>query len=355
MLGIRHLVLAVNKMDLVGYAQEVFDTIEADFRSFAEGLGFETIACIPLSARRGINVAGRGGPEMPWYEGPPLLAYLEEIDTTEANEALPFRMPVQWVNRPNQDFRGYAGMIAAGAVHVGDRLQVQPAGLEALVTRIVTADGDLISAAAGQSVTLVLDDDIDVSRGDLLAASEKPATVANAIDASMLWVSERPLLPGQSYLLKVGTTMASAKIDQPREGVDVETGAHVAITGLKLNEIGRVRIRLDRPVAFDAYTSSRETGGFVLIDRVTNETVGMGLIERAAPRRRAHELPWRSLAKALTWRTTGTIVTIILAYLFTGKSDIAAAIGGVEVILKLGIFYVHERVWAHLRFGLPKH
>ncbi|HKM61466.1 MAG TPA: sulfate adenylyltransferase subunit CysN [Acidisphaera sp.] len=353
MLGIRHVVLAVNKMDLVGLVRGPFAAIEADFRRFADGLGVETIACIPISAKRGLNVAVRSA-EMPWYHGPSLLSYLEEIETEEADAALPFRLPVQWVNRPSQDFRGYAGLIAAGTVRVGDRLLVQPAGLAASVARIVTADGDLPEAVAGDSVTLVLDDEIDVSRGDVLAAARHPATVADAVDASVLWVSERPLQPGQTYLLKSGAATVSARVDAPEEGIDVETGAHTRIDGLTLNEIGRVRVRLDRPIAVDPYATSRQTGGFVLIDRVTNETVAMGLVERAVAPRRAHEMPWRSLAKALSWRTTGTIVTVILAYLFTGKADIAAAIGGVEVVLKIGLFYLHERAWAHIRFGRSK-
>jgi len=285
LIGIRHVVLAVNKMDLVGYDRAVFDRIVAEYRAFAAPLGFRTVTPIPLSALKGDNVT-EGSAAMPWYGGPALMQHLETAEVGEARADTGFRLPVQLVARPNQDFRGFAGQIAAGEVRPGDRVAVYPSGKESRVARIVTADGDLSRAVAGQSVTLTLADEIDISRGDILAAPEDPPGTADRFEATIVWMAEEAMLPGRPYLLKIGTRTVGASITATRHKVDVNTQAQLAARELNLNEIGLCEVNLDQPIAFDPYAANRTTGGFILIDRFSNETVGVGLIAKALGRSR---------------------------------------------------------------------
>jgi bifunctional enzyme CysN/CysC len=288
LLGIRKIVLAVNKLDLVDYSQEVFERIEADYRAFAEGLGLSDVVAIPISALRGDNITDRG-PNTPWYGGPTLVGYLETVEISdEAVAAGSFRLPVQWVNRPDLDFRGFSGQIAGGTVRPGDRVRVLPSGRESTVGRIVTFDGDLAEAAAGQSVTLTLTDEIDVSRGDVIAAAADPAEVADQFECHLVWMAEEAMLPGRPYLLKIGTRTVGVTVAQPKYKVNVNTLEHTATRTLELNEIGVANISLDRQVPFDPYTSNRDMGAFILIDRFTEATVAAGLLHFAL--RRAHNI-----------------------------------------------------------------
>ncbi len=292
LLGIRHVVLAVNKLDLVDYSQEVLSRIEADYRRFAAEIGIDDIVCIPMSALRGDNITELS-PNTPWYSGPTLVSYLECVEIPDDIHTGPFRMAVQWVNRPNLDFRGFSGQIAGGAVGPGDRVRVLPSGRESTVERIVTSDGDLEEAAAGQSVTLTLSDEIDVSRGDVIAAASEPPGVADQFEAHVVWMAEQEMLPGRPYLLKLGTRTVGASMDRPKYKVNVNTLEHTAARTLELNEIAVCNIHLDRPVPFDPYRQNRDMGGFIIIDRFTNDTVAAGLLHFAL--RRADNIHWQAL------------------------------------------------------------
>ena len=284
LVGIRHLVLAINKMDLVGYSKKTFDAIDAEFRAFAEKLeGIESITSIPLSALKGDNIIERSH-QTDWYHGPTLIAYLETVEVADELTGQPFRMPVQWVNRPNLDFRGFSGQIAGGTIRPGDRVKALPSARESSVKSIHTMDGDLDEAIAGQSVTITLNDEIDISRGDVLCAARSPAPVADQFRATILWMSQNELLPGRTYLMKIGTVTAQATVAAPRHAIDVNTMEHMAAQTLALNEIGVCNLHLDRNIAFDAYKENRDMGGFILIDRMTNDTVGAGMIEFALRR-----------------------------------------------------------------------
>jgi bifunctional enzyme CysN/CysC len=288
LVGIRKIVLAINKMDLVDWSQDVFEEIERQYRAFAPRIGLEDIAAIPLSALRGDNVIV-AGEHMPWYHGPTLIEFLEAVELDETRrERGPLRFPVQWVNRPHLDFRGFSGTIASGVLRPGDRLRAQPSGRESVVRRIVTADGDLSVAVAGQSVTLTLADEIDVSRGDMLSSAEAPAEVADQFEATIVWMSDEPLLPERSYLFKLGPATTNAVVTEIKYKVNVNTLEHLAARTFDLNEIGVCNIALDRAVPFDPYKSNAETGGFILIDRMSNQTVGAGMLHFAL--RRAHNI-----------------------------------------------------------------
>ncbi|NRF67056.1 sulfate adenylyltransferase subunit CysN [Aquincola sp. S2] len=288
LIGIRKVLLAINKMDLVGYAESTFRRIEEDYRGFAGQIGLADIVAMPLSALAGDNMLS-ASTHMPWYHGPTLMGYLETVEQDETRQrAAAFRLPVQWVNRPNLDFRGFAGTIAGGAVQPGDRIRALPSGRESTVTRIVSADGDLQQAVAGQSVTLTLADEIDISRGDLIAAASAPAEVADQFEATLVWMADEPMLPGRPYLLKIGPRTVNATITEPKYKLNVNTLEHLAAKKLDLNEIGVCNVSLDRPVAFDPYNVNRETGGFILIDRIHNHTVGAGMLHFAL--RRAHNI-----------------------------------------------------------------
>jgi bifunctional enzyme CysN/CysC len=292
LLGIRHVVLAVNKMDLVGYDREIFATIVAEYADFARQVGLSDFVAIPVSGLKGDNILDQS-PAMPWYAGPTLMGHLETVPIDDALPEQPFRLPVQWVNRPNLDFRGFAGTIASGTISAGERLRVLPSGRESRVARIVTADGDLPRAVAGQSVTLTLEDEIDVSRGDVLASAAAPPAVADQFETTIVWMADEPLLPGRPYWLKLGTRQVSATITEPKYKVNVNTLEHLAAKKLGLNEIGVCNVSLDHPVAFEPYAANRDLGGFILVDRLTNATVGAGMIHFAL--RRSQNIHWQAL------------------------------------------------------------
>jgi bifunctional enzyme CysN/CysC len=290
LLGIRDVVLAVNKMDLVNWDRATFDAIAADYRALADRIGIPHVTAIPLSALTGDNVT-QPGATMPWYKGPTLLQQLETVDVASDRTGQPFRMPVQWVNRPNADFRGYCGTIASGRVKANDRIVILPSGRTTQIKRIVTMDGDLHEAPAGRAVTLTLADEIDVTRGDIIAAEAARPTLADQFAAHVVWMSDNPLLPGRSYLLSMGGNLVNAQVMNLKHKTNVNTLEHTAATHLDLNEIGEVNIVLDRAIAFDPYKENRDTGGFILIDRLTNATVGCGMIEFAL--RRATNVHWQ--------------------------------------------------------------
>ena len=292
LLGIRKVVLAVNKMDAVGFDQEIFAQIEKEYRAFAGQVGLTEIVAIPLSALKGDNVTERSK-NTPYYHGLALMQYLQTVEVQQELGALPFRMPVQWVSRPNQDFRGFAGIIATGTIKRGDAIRIAPSGILSQVEKIVTYDGELAEACAGQSVTLTLAHEVDVSRGDLLVAADAPPTVADQLQATLIWMHEEPMLPGRSYLCKLGARTVAASITALKHKINVNTLEHLAAATLGLNEIGVCNLGLDRAVAFDPYLENRDTGGFVLIDRMTNNTVGAGLVHFAL--RRADNIYWHAL------------------------------------------------------------
>jgi bifunctional enzyme CysN/CysC len=292
LLGIKHVVLAINKMDLVGYSQQIFDTIVAEYRDFAAQIGLENIVPVPLSALRGDNMLERSS-ATPWFEGPTLMSYLESVEIEDDLQQRPFRLPVQWVNRPNQDFRGFAGTIASGVVRKGDTIRVLPSGRQSKIARIVTHDGDLEMAVAGQSVTIALTDEVDVSRGDVIATSEAPPAVADQFQSTIIWMHDEPMLPGRPYLIKLGARTVTGSITAPRYKVNVNTLEHLAAKQLELNEIGVCNLKLDQAIPFDAYADNRETGGFILIDKISNDTVGAGLLSFAL--RRAENIHWQAL------------------------------------------------------------
>ncbi|HGY9625479.1 TPA: sulfate adenylyltransferase subunit CysN [Pseudomonas putida] len=293
LLGIRKVVLAVNKLDLMGYSQEVFQRIEADYRAFAAQIGLDDIQCIPLSALRGDNMLS-ASPNTPWYTGPSLLAYLEDVPLEQAHASqAAFRLPVQWVNRPNLDFRGYSGNIAAGSISVGERIRVLPSGQQSEVTDILGASGPQQRAECGQAVTLVLKDEIDISRGDLIALADAPPAVADQFEATLVWMDEEPLLPGRPYLMKIGCRTVGMSCANLKHRVDVNSLDQLAAKTLELNGIGVCNLNLDRPIAFDAYTDNRDTGGFIVIDRLSNRTVGAGMLHFAL--RRAQNVHWQAI------------------------------------------------------------
>ncbi|AWI75251.1 adenylyl-sulfate kinase [Parazoarcus communis] len=288
LLGIRHVVVAINKMDLVAYDEKTYDRIVEDYRAFAARIGIEGMTFIPMSAFRGDNII-LPSDAMPWYHGTTLMGYLETVEVDDTRlQRTPFRMPVQWVNRPDLDFRGFAGTIASGTIAPGARIRVQPSGKESSVARIVTMDGDLARAVSGQSVTLTLTDEIDVSRGDVMSEATAPAEIADQFECTIVWMHEEALLPGRPYLLKIGTRTVTATVTSIKHQINVNTLEHIAAKKLELNAIGECNLSLDRQIAFDRYADNRDTGGFILIDRLSNNTVGAGLLNFAL--RRAHNL-----------------------------------------------------------------
>ncbi|ACB23783.1 sulfate adenylyltransferase subunit 1 [Methylobacterium sp. PvP062] len=276
-LGIRRVVLAVNKMDLAGWAQGTFDGIVSGFSDFARGLNFAEVKAIPLSAKNGDNVVD-AGVAAPWYTGGTLLHYLETVPVHAEALNAPFRMAVQWVNRPNSEFRGYSGRIASGRVRPGDSVTVQPSGRTSTVARIYTADGDLPEAGEDESVTLVLADQIDASRGQVIVATGAPMRVTETLDARLFWAAETDLAPGASLFAKIGTATVTATVERIVSRIDPETGKPGPAERLSANDIADVALRLDRPVAVDAYAENRETGSLILIDRETTDTAALGLV-----------------------------------------------------------------------------
>jgi bifunctional enzyme CysN/CysC len=288
LIGIHHVALAINKMDLQGYSEKRYREIEAEYRRFAKRIGIPDVTCFPISALKGDNIL-EPSVNMPWYRGATLMNWLDTIEVDEDRVfKLPFRLPVQWVNRPTMDFRGLSGTIASGAVKAGDRIRVQPSGKETRVARIVTHDGDMECAVAGQAVTLTLADEVDASRGDLITAVDAPAEVADQFEATIVWMGEQPMLRGRSYLMRIGPKTATATIAPLKYQLDVNTLEHLAAEKLELNEIGVCELELDQPICFDPYAENRDTGGFILIDRLTNHTIGAGMLRFAL--RRAHNI-----------------------------------------------------------------
>jgi bifunctional enzyme CysN/CysC len=292
LIGIRHIVLAINKMDLVGYSKATFDAIVADYRAFADGIGLANFVAIPIAARDGDNVAFASA-HMPWYEGATLIEHLDTVDVDVDRATLPFRMCVQWVNRPNASFRGFCGTIASGALRRGDPVFVLPGKRQSRIARIVTHDGDQNEAVAGQSVTLTLEDEIDASRGDVFCAGSALPGVADQIEATIVWMADEPMLPGRPYWLKIGAKQVVATITALKHSVNVNTLEQVAAKTLELNAIGICNLKFDQAIPVDAYAANAETGGFILIDRMTNATVGAGLTR--FPLRRSRNIHWHSV------------------------------------------------------------
>jgi len=292
LIGVKHIVLAVNKMDLVGYDQSVFNRILLAYRAFANDIGITRFTAIPISGFKGDNITTLSA-NTPWYSGPSLMAHLEsvEVDTT-TDQAKPFRMPVQWVNRPNLDFRGFSGLIAAGTVQPGDTVRVLPSGKTSTVSRIVTLDGDLPNAVAGQSVTLCLADEIDCSRGDVIAVADNPPEVADRFEASLVWMADAAMIAGRAYWLKLGTQTVSATIMTPKYTINVNTMERTATKTLELNDIGVTELSTDKPVVFERYLDSHTLGGFILIDKLTNATVAAGMLNFSL--RRAQNVHWQA-------------------------------------------------------------
>src|SRR5258708_9975735 len=284
LLGIKRIVLAVNKMDLVNFSQATFEAIVADYRAFADGIGIRNVIAIPISSLAGDNIAS-ASKRTPWYAGPALITHLEtvEIDDTGAQQR-PFRMPVQWVNRPNLDFRGFAGLISQGRLRPGDAVRVLPSGRTSTVSRIVTLDADLEQAVAGQSVTATLSDALDCSRGDVLAAAEEPPEIADQFEATLVWMADEPLLPGRPYWLKLASQLVTATVHSPKYQINVNTMEHLAAKTLGLNAIGIANLSTDKPLIFEPYEKSRELGGFILIDKISNATAAAGMLHFALRR-----------------------------------------------------------------------
>ena len=292
LIGIKNLVLAVNKMDLVDYSQEVFDKIVADYTVFAKSIGIEAFLPMPISGFKGDNIIS-ASPNTPWYTGPNLIEHLETVEVNSSIDAgRPFRMPVQWVNRPNLDFRGFSGLVATGSVKPGDAIRVLPSGKTSTVSRIVTFDGDLDEAVAGQSVTVCFDTEIDCSRGDVISLADNPPQVADQFETTLVWMADEPLIVGRAYWLKLGTQMVSATVHAPKYAVNVNTMEHVAVKTLELNAIGVAQIVTDKPIVFEAYADNRTLGGFILIDKITNATVAAGMLQFSL--RRAQNVHWQA-------------------------------------------------------------
>ncbi len=292
LMGLRHVVVAINKMDLVDYSQETFRAIEADIRDFARAIDLPEPVCIPVSALMGDNVVNRGD-GMPWYDGPALLPFLEEVDVVQDSVAAPMRFPVQWVNRPNLDFRGYCGTVASGVVRPGDAVTVEPSGRATTIARVVDFHGDRDAAIAGESITLTLADEVDVARGDVICPRNDRPAVADQLAAHVIWMGEDPLLPERGYLLRIGNATVPAQITEIKHRLDVNTQSRLAAKTLTLNEVGFCNLSLGRPVPFDPYEDNRATGGFILIDRFTNQTVACGMIAFAL--RRSGNIHWQAL------------------------------------------------------------
>ena len=292
LIGIRNVVLAVNKMDLVGYDQAVFDRIVTDYAAFAATIGIPAFTAIPISGFRGDNITALS-PNMPWYSGTTLMAHLEDvpIDADVAQDA-PFRLPVQWVNRPNLDFRGFSGLISSGSVRPGDAVRILPSGKLSSVERIVTADADLDLAVAGQSVTLTLKDELDCSRGDVIAAADSPPHVSDQFEATLVWMADDALIPGRAYWLKIATQTVSATLQPPKYQVNVNTLEQLAAKTLELNAIGVAELATDRPIIFAPYSEDRALGGFILVDKLTNATVAAGMLHFSL--RRAQNVHWQA-------------------------------------------------------------
>jgi bifunctional enzyme CysN/CysC len=293
LLGIRHVILAVNKMDLVDFSQASYEQITKNYRAFAAEIGIPNVICIPVSARAGDNVSRRSA-RMPWYDGPTLMAQLEQIEMGDDAASKPLRMPVQWVCRPNADFRGFAGSLVSGTVKPGQRIVILPSARETKVARLVAYDGDLDEAKAGDAVMLVLAEEVDVSRGDVIVAPDARPEVADQVAAHLIWMGDEPMLPGRPYLVKMGTQAATATITALKYKINVNNLDHIACRQLELNDIGLINLSFSRPLAFEPYDTNRAMGSFILIDKLSNATVGAGLVRFGL--RRAENVHWQALA-----------------------------------------------------------
>jgi bifunctional enzyme CysN/CysC len=316
LLGIQHIVVAVNKMDLNGFDRAVFNDIEVEFRKFARDLNFGEIMCIPMSALDGDNVI-TPSTQARWYKGPTLLQYLENVDVEATSLEAPFRLPVQWVNRPNLDFRGFAGTVASGVINQGDEIIVIPSGKRSHVKNIVTFDGNKKTAREGMAITLTLEDEIDISRGDMICKTDAPVEQADQFQAKIIWMDENKLFPGRQYILKTTNSSTAASITTLKYRVGINDFSEVAAKTLELNEIGVANISLAKPIAFDAYSDNRQTGAFILIDRQTNATVGAGMLEYAL--RRAQNVVWQDMATDKATRAAQKMQKPALLW-FTGLS-----------------------------------
>lgn len=371
MLGIKDVVLVVNKMDRAGWREDTFHALEAEFREIAADSGIRNVVTIPAAAKTGDNIATHS-PHMPWYRGATLLHYLEHVVPARTGAAGPLRMPIQLVNRPDAQFRGYSGLITSGAVEVGMPVKLFSSGVSSRIARIVTYDGDLVRAEAGQSVTLTLADQFDASRGDMIADADRTPAVTERIGARVFWMGERPLQPGQKYLAKLGTRTVTATAGPDLTVTDLDRRRTIDAPSIVQNAIGTCSLDFDRPVAVDRYAECRDTGSFILIDPESFDTVAMGCIEQihepprrrwtlrgkskttkppAKKRTRWTETHARSLAKAVSWRATGSLDTFIVAFVITRNSKIAVSVALTEVITKILIYYFHERAWALVPWG----
>ncbi len=292
LLGVKHIVVAINKMDLVEFSEQTFNEIEQAYRSLTESLGFAEIICIPMSALDGDNVTSHSE-RMDWYDGPALLPYLETVDVANVQVSLPFRFPVQWVNRPDLNFRGFSGTIAGGSINVGDEIIVIPSGKRSRVKKLVTYDGELETARADQALTLTLEDELDISRGDVICGADEAADQSNQFAAHVLWMTEDELLPGRQYLLKTTNKMTPATVTELKYKVNVNNFDHEPGKSLELNEVGYCNLNLSQAIAFDSYKDNRRTGSFILIDRLSNNTVGVGMLEFSL--RRAKNVVWQAM------------------------------------------------------------
>lgn len=352
LVGIKHVVVAINKMDLVNYDEATFNTIEADYRNFAKDLGFDSITCVPISALEGDNIIERS-PHTDWYQGPTLMAHLETVQVDLDDVSGPFRMPVQWVNRPNLDFRGFSGTIESGCVAKGDEIAVPASGQTAKVERIVTMDGDLDTAHAGQAVTVTLDSEIDISRGDMLVDPKARPDFADQFAAKIIWMHEDALLPGRSYRVKFATQSAGVQISSILHKVNVNTLEENPAKTLELNEVGLCNVALDRNVAFDSYDVSKGTGRFILIDRYTNATVGVGMIDHAL--RRASNVHWQSMdvQKAERAERKGQKAAVLW---FTGLSGSGKST--IANLVEKKLYSLHKHTYAldgdNIRHGLNR-
>jgi bifunctional enzyme CysN/CysC len=292
LIGIKNIVLAVNKMDLIDYNQARYEAIVADYMSFAASIGIDQFTAIPISGFKGDNITN-ASPNTPWYHGATLMEHLETVDLdVTADQAKPFRMPVQWVNRPNLDFRGFSGLISAGSVKPGDAIRVLPSGKTSTVSKIVALDGELAEAVAGQSVTICFADEIDCSRGDVIAVADAPPEVSNQFESTIVWMDDDAMVAGRGYWLKLGTQVVSATVQEPKYTVNVNTMEHMAAKTLELNAIGVAEITTDKPIVFEAYAESRTLGGFILIDKISNHTVAAGMLHFSL--RRAQNVHWQA-------------------------------------------------------------
>jgi sulfate adenylyltransferase large subunit len=364
MLGVRRFVIVVNKMDLIGWSQSQFQALEAEVRLLARDICVDEVVVIPVAARSGDNVVIRSK-RMDWYQGPTLLEHLEQVETGRRSAVSALRMPIQWVNRPNSDFRGYCGLIAGGDVWPGREVRILPSRKTTRIERVVTADGDLPYAVAGQSVTLTFADEVDASRGDVIVDVAQPSQVADRIFARFVWFDDAPLIPDRPYLLKLATATVNATVEPELHVIEPDNFRPAPADRLNNNDIGTGFVQLDRPVSVDCYVDNAVTGSFILIDPETCSTVGIGMVEaeRHAEDRRnsrrwtfrkvisAGESHTRSLAKAVSWRATGSLDTFIVAMVVTGNANVAGSVALAEILTKTLIYYLHERLWTLVTWG----